>query len=639
MCGLCGIVGFGDQLTAERMAQTLVHRGPDGAGSSFFPQEKVSLGFRRLAIIDLSEAGDQPMASDDGQVSVIFNGEIYNFQELRLSLEARGRRFRSRTDTEVLLAQYELEGPECVRRLNGMFAYAILDRRRGKLVLARDRLGIKPLYYHRGPGRFVFGSEIKAILASGAYSPELNRQSLYDYFTYLYVPCPNTIYKDVLQVPPANVLEVDLKTLDVKQWSYWDVSEDSTEGFGGEELRELLTDSVRRQMVSDVPLGVFLSGGVDSPILTGLLAQVSPAPVKSFTVVFQGKGLDFYDEAENARIVAERFRTDHHEIPISITDPSRMLELVEHFDQPFGNPTFYLMQLISRAARSEVTVALCGAGGDELFAGYPRYRAVQLARRLRWAPPWMIDAARGALGLLPDAHRSMTLRRAREFLEGIDPDFARQFMNWTYFFTDGQKRRLLGPLLRSETGRFEPSDRILRQVLAQSRLPDQGNRLLEADIRTFLVDNILEYTDKMSMAASLEVRVPYLDHRVVGRSLAIPFDRKLRGGDAKAVLKETFADLLPQQIRRSPKKGFNAPLPIWMRDNLDPYFDLHMPRSRMDGQGIFDWEYLQQLREEHRRGRRDNSYELFSVLMFDVWHRRYMEGEEAVPDLQVEAIA
>jgi len=648
MCGICGIVGYNEQKVVERMTLALAHRGPDDMGVCFFPEEQLGLGHRRLSIIDLSPAGHQPMSNEDGTIWIVFNGEIYNFQELHRDLESH-HRFRSSTDTEVILHLYEEVGSDVVRHLNGMFAFAIYDSRPPApqhpgspvLILARDRLGIKPLYYYHDNGCFVFGSEIKAILASGAYSPDLNWQGLYDYFTYLYVPCPETIFEGIFQVPPAHVLECDLQTRDVHLWRYWQPEgpagkfrDKGDRGYDEEAkatLRELLTDSVRRQMISDVPLGVFLSGGVDSTILTGLVAEVSSRPVKSFTIIFQGKDLQFYNEQEAARAIARKFGTEHHEITVEIADPVEMLNLVEFFDQPFGNPTFYLMYLISKHTRPEVTVALCGAGGDELFAGYPRYQAMAFSHWLRWVPNPLLKGARRLLNLITDDYRTMTLRRARQFFEGLDEDFARQFMRWTYFLDEEQKRSLIHPKLRTglQGGNgFLPSDRIIRQYLADSPLQDFGNRVLHLDVQTFLLDNLLEYTDKMSMAVGLEVRVPYLDHRVVQHSLTIPFPYKLRGGKSKIILKEAFTDLLPGVDRQAPKKGFNVPLAIWMRDHLDPYFDRYLGRAEVERQGIFDWEYIQLLRHQHRNGKWDNSYELFAIIMFDMWHRKYILQKE-----------
>lgn len=640
MCGIAGLVGCLSGERLGRMTDVQSHRGPDDRGLLFFPEERVGLGHRRLSILDLSPAGHEPMSNDDETIWIVFNGEIYNFIELRDSLEARGHRFKSRTDTEVIIRLYEEEGSDCVRQLNGMFAFAILDRKRKKLVLARDHFGIKPLYYYSKNGKLAFASEIKGILASGIYSAELDWQAVYDYFTYLYVPCPQTIFRDIRQLPPAHLLELDLQTNEIDLRRFWHLPAQTVNGNGSEvadytgaknKLRELLSDSVRHQMIADVPLGAFLSGGVDSPILTGLMAEVSSQPVKTFTVAFRGKGLEFYDEAEQARTVAKRFCTEHHEIAVDISDPLEMMDLIESFDQPFGNPTLYLMHLISRAARSHVTVALCGAGGDELFAGYPRYRAIGLAKSLGWVPDFIFAGARQALDLFSDNYRTATLRRAREFIAGRDQDFAKQYVNWTYFLNDRDKSRLLDDTSRTAAmnGGFLPSERIVRHYLENGFPSDSGNSALRVDLQTFLPDNVLEYTDKMSMRVALEVRVPYLDYRVVEHALAMPFDYKLKAGNSKRILKDAFADLLPAENARAPKKGFNFPLAAWMRDHFDSYFEREMTREKVQADGLFNWDYIQTLRQQHRNGKRDNSYPLFSLIMFDAWYRKYIAGAGA----------
>ncbi|MBI1870481.1 MAG: asparagine synthase (glutamine-hydrolyzing) [Chlamydiae bacterium] len=622
MCGITGIVNSGGKETLQCMTNMLRHRGPDDRGLEFFPELKVGLGHQRLSILDLSPLGHQPMSDETGQFWIVYNGEIYNFVELRHQLEMQGHRFQSRTDTEVLLRLYQERAKDFVQDLNGMFAFAILDRKKQRLILARDRLGVKPLYYYHHEGHFVFASEIKAILASGVYSPDIHWQGLYDYLTYLYVPCPDTLFKDIHQVPPAHVVVLDLKSNQLAFDCYWDLADFHTHetnlSFEDQEdrLRSLLEDSVHRQMVSDVPLGVFLSGGVDSPILTGLMAKHSTRPVKTFTIIFKGAGLDFYNEQEEAKIVSDFFKTEHHEIPVDISSPSSLLELVHFFDQPFGNPTSYLMYLISKETRREVTVALSGAGGDELFGGYPRYRAALIAQSLRMFPPAIFKGIGSLLSLFPDQHRTMNLRRVREFFAGFDKDFVRQFLNWAYFFDKGEKQKLLNH------SQFLPSDRILRKYFQESSA-DFGNRMLEVDLQTFLVDNILEYTDKMSMAVGLEVRVPYLDHRLVEMSLQIPSFQKMNRKEGKIVLKKAFRDLLPKKLLERKKKGFNAPLVFWMK-KLDAYFDHSMTQASVKKEGIFNWEYIQQLRSSHKRGKADYSYELFSLIMFDVWYHEYI---------------
>lgn len=577
------------------------------------------------------------MSNEDETVWVVFNGEIYNFQELRRELAAKGHRFRSYTDTEVLVHLYEEEGSDFVKRLNGMFAFAILDLPNKHLLLARDPIGIKPLYYWHSPQGLLFASEIKSILASSFYSLDVNWQAVYDYFTYLYVPCPETVFAGIEQLPPAHFLVLDLEGNMVSVERYWQVRRIGEWGRASfsdlkEIVRELLADSVERQMVSDVPLGIFLSGGVDSTIVTGLAKQFDPS-VQTFTVVFESEEFAFYNERDVARAVSGHLQTDHHELRVPDVNPLEVLDLIDFFDQPFGNPTFYLMHLISKKAKEHITVALCGAGGDELYAGYPRYQAVQLAKHLRFLPRFLLRLGKRCLALVRDSYRTMHLRRARQFLEGLDDDFIRQFAKWTYHLDEDRKRYLL-----AETDGFLPSERFLRQVLEQSQLPDEDNRLLHMDVQTFLPNNLLEYTDKMSMAVALEVRVPLLDHRFVEFSLNVPFAYKLRNGQSKVLLREAFKDFFPIEARKAPKRGFNIPLPHWMQHTFDAYFEVSQspthPLRKMLGEdigvtwreGVLNWDFIQKLRWQHFRGRRDNSYELFAVIVFDVWWRKYVKG-------------
>jgi asparagine synthase (glutamine-hydrolysing) len=637
MCGICGIVGASESGAIERMTASLAHRGPDDFGVSHFPDDALALGHRRLAIIDLSPRGHQPMTTRCGAESlwISFNGEIYNYRELRSQLDPARHRFSSETDTEVILHAYEERGVEAFKELNGMFAFALYDRPRARLYLVRDQLGVKPLYYTTEGGRLIFGSEIKSILASGDYAREVDWQAARDFFSYLYVPAPATIFRGVHQLEPAHYLEYDLRARRIIRLDrYWDVASWGKNGGRSarrraglverqEELRALMSDAVRRQMISDVPLGAFLSGGIDSNIIVGLMAGATSRRVETFTVIFDESELTYYDEREEARRVATRFNTSHHELKIDLSRPDEMLDLVEYFDQPFGNATLYLTYLLARETRKQVTVALSGAGGDELFGGYPRYRAVQWAKYLRLIPNVLARGARAALGHLRDDFRDRRLHRARALLGGLDRDPARQYLKWVYYLDEERKDRLL----RSRGEAARPAERVLRRHLARyPRGWDEGNRFSYLDVETFLVDNLLEYSDKMSMASALELRVPYLDPRLVEFAFDLPFDLKLRGGESKLPLRRAFAELIPAENLRAPKKGFNVPLGAWMRTKLDRYFDERLPRDEVRREGIFDYDYLTALRAEHRAGRRDNAYELFAVLIFDAWYRKYMTG-------------
>lgn len=630
MCGICGIVGMSEHSVIEAMTATLAHRGPDDDGVALFPRHKLALGHRRLSVIDLSPKGHQPMSNEDGRVWLSFNGEIYNYRELKAGLDSQRHQFSSETDSEVILHLYEERGAAAFQALNGMFACALYDTERERLFLVRDQLGIKPLYYTEAKGKLVFGSEIKAILAAEVVTPEVDWQATRDFFSYLFVPAPNTIWRGIFQLPPAHWLEYDLRGRRIVRIErYWqpttpgvhiskqDVGELRTE------LRHLLTDAVTQQMVSDVPLGAFLSGGVDSNIIVGLMAAQAKQPVKTFTVLFEGTGLDYYDERAEARRIANKFGTEHHELPIDLSHPEEMLELVEYFDQPFGNTTFYLTYLLSRYTREHVTVALSGAGGDELFAGYPRYRAVQAARWLRFLPRGLARLGLAALTHWPDSYADRRLHRIRALLAGLDDDEATQYLQWVYYLNEERKTQLLKP----HAGGMRPAARILAEHLRDiPRELEDGNRFSLLDVQTFLPDNLLEYSDKMSMAWALELRVPYLDPRVVEFAFKLPFSTKLNRRGNKVILRETFADLIPPEHQRAPKKGFNVPLGNWMRTKLDRYFDELLPRSYVEHEGIFHYDYIQLLRTEHQRGQRDNGYELFAILIFDAWYRRYVTG-------------
>ncbi|HXE53739.1 MAG TPA: asparagine synthase (glutamine-hydrolyzing), partial [Tepidisphaeraceae bacterium] len=615
------------------MSDALAHRGPDDAGSLALPEHRLFWAHRRLSILDLSPAGHQPMRHPDVPAWIVFNGEIYNFRELRRNLERDGLRFRTRTDTEVLLQGLARHGMDFVRRLNGIFAFAWTDLRQNKLWLVRDAFGVKPLYYWNAPGGVLFASEIKAILASGLYTPAPDQQACLDFFTYLCAPQGATMFRGIQQVPPAHWLEFRFDgTLESAQ-RYWRVDRAATQGNPtgdppqeqAARVRQLLSESVRRQMVSDVPLGIFLGGGIDSAVLTGLMAQEAGGTVETFTVGFRGPGALFHDESERAAAVARHFGTRHHHRVVNLDDPWDLLRQGEWFDQPFGNPTAFLLHRIAELARSRVKVALCGAGGDELFGGYHRYRAMYVTRRLSpYLPLRLLRRAPRWIAWWPDAHRSPALRRVREFFAGLDSDPVRQFMHWSYYLDEQEKRKLLAPWL--QTGQFLPSDRWVRGLLATMH-SDPDNRWLQTDLECFLVDDILEYTDRATMALALETRTPFLDCDLASYAIRLPFRRKMRGRNSKIVLKQAFADLLPPGFAATRKRGFNAPLALWMLGPLDRYFDRFMGIQPVQEQGIFDWDYLQILRAEHRRGSHDHAAVLFAVISFDLWHRRHFRGE------------
>jgi asparagine synthase (glutamine-hydrolysing) len=662
MCGISGIATKRlDRVELEgsikKMARTIRHRGPDGLEFRCFAPPVISqntaLAHNRLAIIDISPAGGEPMSNEDGTVWLVFNGEIYNFRELRARLESRGHRFHSHTDAEVLVHLYEEAGTACVEQLNGIFAFAILDLRHDLLFLARDPIGVKPLFYAATPDHFLFGSEIKALLASSLLTPAPDWQAISDFFTFLYVPGPRTAFDGIQQLPPAHRLTLRLDDNSLSLARYWDVArredlESIPYGKLKSQIQEALTEAVKRQLVSDVPLGVFLSGGIDSTIVAGL-AKRQKKDIQTYTLALAGEEYRFFDEAEKARSVSCRLGTEHFELSVDFPDLLEILNLVELFDQPFANPTSYLMYHLSKKARDHITVALCGAGGDELFAGYPRSSAVRLARRIAWIPQPLLRFGANALSILRDSHQTPHLRRARKFLGGLDSDFFVQYANWTYFLNEDQKLRLLPGRLRggSACNNLHSSADALRAAYAQSLVHDEDNRILHMDLKTFLVDNILEYTDRMSMATALEVRVPFLDPAFVEMSLNAPFPYKFRNGESKAILVDAFAEFFPAETRHAPKRGFNAPLALWATKLFDPYFEAsllssHPLRKRLGddvgaawNDGVLDLNFVQQLRLQHRYGKRDNSHELFACILFDVWWRKYIKTSHPVVQSQM----
>lgn len=631
MCGIAGFVADGSRKLLDEMTDCQVHRGPDDRGIHIdrLPDGRtVGLGSRRLAILDLSPRGRMPMGNPESGPLIVHNGEIYNYGELRSDLRRRGDCFRTETDTEVVLRLYERFGRDMVYRLNGMFSFAIWDVRRRRLLVARDRLGIKPLYYHESGRGFFFASELKGLRAAGL-GGEVDWRAIWDYFSYLYVPSPRTAYRGIRELPPGHLLEYrvdDGESLVTRYWSPLEAADSGSEAItlpeARQRLQSLLRASVRQRLVSDVPLGVFLSGGIDSSVLVGLMAEESSEPVKTFTVLFSGSNSEFHDEQATARWVADRWNTDHHELPVDISEPDEMLDLLSCFDQPFGNPTYYLSYLISRSVRDHAKVALSGAGGDELFGGYPRYHAARWGSLLRRTPEWMARMGRRALDAVPDDYSSPTLRRLKVLTEGIDPDPVRQYVNWVYYLHDGRKRAAL----RTERfGEATDSADCLRPYWEEGTGLDWLGQVQYVDLMTFLPDNILAYTDRTSMATSLEVRVPWLDHELVDFALSLPARLKIRGGTTKYLVRQTFGDYIPERTLRGRKKGFVPPLSEWMESTLDAYFDTHLTPERMERIGVFDPDGVSDLRRAHRSGERDYSMELFSFIVFDAWHRQYME--------------
>lgn len=625
MCGICGIVGPDrvDREVLARMTRVLRHRGPDDEGFYIAEYEDggaVGLGFRRLSIIDL-DSGNQPISNEDGSVQVVFNGEIYNFRELRRELETRGHRFATNADTEVLVHLYEELGPRCVERLNGMFAFALWDENARRLLLARDRFGKKPLYYAELGGSLLFGSELKALREHPLCACRLDFGALGRYLALEYVPTPHSIFEGVKKLPGGHLLLWQAGSASVER--YWDLSfgpydEGRSDEDYVDELRLRLREAVRRRLVSDVPLGAFLSGGIDSSSVVAMMAAELPAElVKTFSIGF---GERSFDESDHARRVADHFRTDHHE---DVFTASTLLDLlpdvVDFLDEPLADPSVLPTYLLSRFTRQSVTVALGGDGADELLAGYPTFPADRVARLYR----------------VPDSvHRRLLLPLADKLPTSTDNfsfDFkVKRFLRGAGSSADVRHPLWLGAFTPSEVGDVlvrDTADPLAEQRAFFESAPtkDKIERLVYLYAKTYLQDDILVKVDRASMACSLEVRAPFLDSELVEFLGRVPPRLKLRHFDTKHLLKRAMKGALPEGIADRPKKGFGVPVAEWLKGDLREALRDELSPARLRSQGIFEPVEVQRLVSEHLAGRRDHRKPLWTLFVFQLWHRRWIE--------------
>jgi len=619
VCGICGLVardGAGpvDAEALEAMNATMVHRGPDSAGA--FVDGSVGLAARRLAIIDL-EHGDQPLANEDGTVTVVQNGEIYNHEALHAELEAAGHRFRTRSDTEVLAHAYEQWGVGFVERLRGMFALALWDARECRLVLARDRFGIKPLFWAEVGGGLAFASELKALRLAPGFRDDVDPEALDAFLAFNSIPAPLTIYAGARKLPPGHVLVRERGGIRVERFARpgpvpaADVRRED-EATLAAELRETLRDSVRAHLVSDVPVGVLLSGGVDSSVLCALAAQESSEPVQTFSIGFQERS---FDELDLARSVAERYRTDHHELILKPDAAELFPEIAASFDEPFGDSSALPTFLVCRLASEHVKVAMSGEGGDELFGGYETYVADLMSARGLGRAARM---ARPLVELLPSSSRRVSLEyRAKRFVRAAHLPPLERHHGWKEIFAPDVRAELL----RGRRDGFDPLD-VYRERYAETAGAEPLARLQDVDLGIYLVDDLLVKTDRMSMAHSLEARVPYLDSEVAGLAMALPTAAKVRGWAKKRLLRRAAAPLVPETILRGRKKGFSIPAAAWLRGPLVPFAREVLAPARVADQGLLDPAAVSAVLDRHVAGREDLSRQLWGLLALSLWQDR-----------------
>lgn len=616
---MCGIAGStrADRAVLAAMTARLGHRGPDASDVWIDPEAGLGLGHARLAIIDLSPGGAQPMASPCGRWVIAFNGEIYNYRELKAELEAAGERFRSTSDTELLLRLLMRRGRAALDRLIGMFAFALWDRERGSLLLVRDRLGVKPLVYGRLPdGGLAFASEIEALRAHPRLDLGIDRDALSEYLACLYVPAPRTLHRGIAKLPPGSWLEWRDGQVTTGRW--WRPAYTGERALSvdeaAEEVMPLLDSAVRLRLVADVEVGCFLSGGIDSSVIAALMARAckdaGAPPPRTFTMTFEEAA---YDERDAARAVAEHVGARHTELPARPEVAGFLDDMVRLFGEPFGNPTALLIHDLSVKARQHLKVALVGDGGDEVFAGYPRYQGGLLAGRYRAAVPAPLRRlAAAAATLIPESTSGRHgLRRAREFLTSAGLPDAAMYASWVEYFDPAERQALLGLTARP--------DRPVERLYAQALSPEPLDSMQQTDLESFLPGNLLAYGDAMSMAVALELRLPFLDHRLVeavGR--LAPATRFAQG--KKSVLKAVARRLLPASIVERPKLGFNPPMGVWLKGELSPLVAERLTRQRLTALGL-DWRGAAPLLAEHARGRRDVSLKVWSLLVLEAWMR------------------
>ena len=610
------------------MCEVIRHRGPDDEG--IHVESGVGLGMRRLSIIDLS-TGHQPIHNEDESVWLVFNGEIYNYRELRRELEQHGHRFYTSSDTETIVHAYEQWGENCFVRLRGMFGIAIWDRKTQTLLLGRDRAGIKPLHYTEHGGRLFFGSELKSLLAAGAVDGAIDVASLDHYLSFLYTPRDRSIFKGVNKLPPGHLLRWRRGTLDVR--AYWEIG--TRETFQGtaddaaHELRRVLADAVKSHMVSDVPLGAFLSGGVDSSAVVGLMAEASNRPVKTFSIGFDEPQ---FDELEHARTVAQHFGTEHHEFVVRPDALGILDALIDHFDEPFADssaiPTWY----VSEIARKHVTVVLSGDGGDELFGGYDRYLPHPRVERFDKLPiPGRQKLASAVWPLLPHGIQG------KNFLRHVSRDDDGRFLDSVAFFRRDEKEALYTPEFRASLHGADAEATLGRHFSRFRDLPPHS-RMMRFDFETYLPEDVLTKVDRMSMAHSIESRVPLLDNDVIDFAATLPVQLKIHQGRRKHVLKEAVKGMLPAGILDRKKQGFGVPLGVWFRGGLTDVFADVLGSARARQRGYFRPTFIERIVQEHLTGRRDHTLRLWQLLVFELWHRHYVDSPDATPAVRAAAV-
>lgn len=632
MCGICGFTPSSDRIAdprdrLARMCQTIYHRGPDDEG--LYLGGKAALGVRRLSIIDV-EGGHQPLSNEDGSIWIAHNGEVYNFPELRAELLSRGHIFKTRTDTETILHCYEEWGLEFHRKLRGMFATAIWDEPQNRLILIRDRLGIKPLYYSLLSDKtLVFGSELKALLAYPEVPRKLSASALNLFLTLEYIPAPLSIFQDISKLPAGCMLIYENGSLQIQK--YWELK---SPAIGAEEapkrqlnslmdeLYELLKESVKLRLISDVPLGAFLSGGIDSSCIVGLMRELGASPLKTFSIGFEDST---YNELAHAQRIAQTFATEHEEFILKPKALDLTEQLIHHLDEPFGDFSIFPTYLVSKMAREHVKVILSGDGGDELFAGYEHYQAQKIAS-MAWLKPLHKGLPPIVRRFPPSPKKKGLWNKLQRYCEGLDHPVAARHFRWMMFLSQKNKNSLYSDAFVNELNGIQslPELEPFQQLFAQMPALDDITSELYLDLNTYLMDDILVKVDRMSMAASLETRVPLIDHKIVEFIFSLPGKFKLKGLTTKWIFKKTMERLLPKENIYRSKEGFSIPIKHWLKKDLKDLMLSYLSPERIQKGGYFQYSAIQEMMDLHLNDKANCSHQLWALLVFEIWRERYL---------------
>ena len=631
MCGICGIVSFQpntpvDRATLLRMNASLQHRGPDDEG--YYEDDQVGLAVRRLSIIDLN-TGQQPISNESGDIWAVYNGEIYNFQEVRAALEQRGHIFKTQTDTEIIVHAYEEYGDEYVTHFNGMFALALWDTRERRLSLARDRLGIKPLYYWSDSDKLVFGSELKALIVHPDVPRQVDLSALDLFLTLEYIPAPRTIYEGVFKLLPGHQLEFEKGKLNVTQ--YWDIPYQPishSEAECTEILSGLINESVRQHLISDVPLGAFLSGGIDSSTIVGYMSQSANGPVRTFSIGFED---NTYNELPYAEAVAKHFGTKHHVEVLKLDQTDLAEQLVGHFDEPFADTSVFPTFLVSKIASCDVKVVLSGDGGDELFAGYDTYLAEKIDQYYGRLPrPLRQQVLPKFVGwLTPQPAKKGLINKVKRMVEGGAFDPTLQHTRWMMFLNSSEKDSLYRSDLRATHYDHLTND-FFRDYFEKANCLDRLAQQQYVDVKTYLADDILTKVDRMSMAVSIEARVPMLDYHIVEFAMNLPAHMKLNGARTKSILRHAVRDLVPQVVLEKPKEGFSIPMKHWLCTSLKPMMLDLLSKESLQKHGYFNHQVVAGWIREHLDGRVNHSHQLWALMVFEMWHQSAQHARHAI---------